>query len=666
MYTIGVISASQKLTDRFQAEIARQKLDHVLLRQCDKHQVRDEVPRLIAGGVRVIISRGQTAYAVRNMVDIPVVNVRHTFFDCYDAYGLACKYGGKVAFLATSAQFLRTLYKGIHMMPHAEIVEIRDSDSTESIRTTLLELKRRGFTAMVGGLTLKALAEELGCSYVMTDSDSDSVREAIEEATHLLRIEMERDEHARKLENKYETIVSILQCVSDAVVSIDRSGVITNANTKALRILGNNAVGRALADMLDTRALDDVFTTGAAISGEVVSFGKHSLVLNAEPIRVHREVDGVTVTLQQSKHILAAEQKIRSIMIDKGHRSDKTFDDIVGDSAVLRAAKELSGKYALSDSTVLLLGETGTGKELFAQSMHNAGRRADAPFVAINCASLPLNLLESELFGYVKGAFTGARSEGKAGFFELAHRGTIFLDEISETPLEVQLKLLRVLQERKTMRIGDDKLIPVDVRIITASNKDLTRMIRKGLFRNDLYYRICVLRLRIPPLRERREDIPALLDFFIRQSRHNIVEIRPVALARLVACDWPGNVRQLQNLVERVGPVCEDGILTLEMVEQALDGGLDIAEAESFGNGAAGREAGGDGFLPDMAAVPAREELSERELIRHVLMKVKGNRALAAQRLGISTTTLWRTMKRILATDAAYFDLVKYGDRRQP
>lgn len=661
MYTIGVISASPTLTERFQAEIVEQNLVHFVLRQCDKHQSLDEVRRLIANGARVIISRGQTARAIRNAVDIPVVDVRHTFFDCYNAYCQALNHGGKIAFLATSTQFFQTLRKGIQLMPQAEIVEIHDSDSTETVKERLLELSKRGVATMVGGLTLKTLAEELGYAYVLTGADSDSVCDAIEEANHLLRIEMERDEQSKELANRYETIVSIFQCVSDGVVRIDRNGVIANANDKALQILGTNAIGRALDEMLHTRLLGEVLSSGTAVSGEIINFRKQSLVVNAEPIRVSNEISGAAVTMQQSKHILAAEKKIRSIMVDKGHRTDKTFADIVGNGAIIRETKALAQKYALSDSTVLLLGETGTGKELFAQSIHNASSRSNAPFVAINCASLPLNILESELFGYVKGAFTGARSEGKVGFFELAHHGTIFLDEISETPLEVQLKLLRVLQERKTMRIGDGTLIPVDVRVITASNKDLTQLIRKGLFREDLYYRICVLELIIPPLRKRREDIPALIEFSIRQSAPHIGEIKHAALARILAGDWPGNIRQLQNFIERLGAICDGGVITLEMVEKALDSGIKPAELETFYAPSGRRRNDGSTSLQASANVPAEKTMSEMELIRHALIKVKGNRKLAAERLGISTTTLWRTMKRILAKDATYFDLVKYG-----
>lgn len=198
--------------------------------------------------------------------------------------------------------------------------------------------------------------------------------------------------------------------------------------------------------------------------------------------------------------------------MSKGHAAKYTFDDIVGNSLVIRQTKQLAGKMACSNSAVLIYGQTGTGKELFAQSIHNASPRRNYPFIAINCSAIPENLLESELFGYAEGAFTGARKGGKSGFFEQAHGGTLFLDEISEMNIHLQTRLLRVLQEKEVTRIGGDSVINVDVRIIAASNKKLKTLVNQSAFRKDLYYRLNVLSLQIPPLEERREDIPLLLE----------------------------------------------------------------------------------------------------------------------------------------------------------
>ena len=226
-------------------------------------------------------------------------------------------------------------------------------------------------------------------------------------------------------------------------------------------------------------------------------------------------------------YIQMVDRKIRKELIGRGHFAKNKFDDIVGDSRLISQTKQKAMRYAMSNSAVLIVGETGVGKEMFVQSIHNYSNRKYKPFVAVNCAALPQSIMESELFGYVKGAFTGARSEGKLGIFELAHTGTVFLDEISELPLDVQAKLLRIIQEKELTRVGDDKTIPIDVRVIAACNTNLRECVSNKTFRQDLYYRIAVLELKIPPLRERTEDIPHLVAQIIKgKETQHIKQVR--------------------------------------------------------------------------------------------------------------------------------------------
>ncbi|MFW5787937.1 MAG: sigma-54 interaction domain-containing protein, partial [Halanaerobiales bacterium] len=232
-----------------------------------------------------------------------------------------------------------------------------------------------------------------------------------------------------------------------------------------------------------------------------------------------------------------------------GHKADYTFRDIAGKSEKIKKAKKIAKRMAGSSSTVLLIGESGTGKELFAQAIHNKSDRKNYQFVAINCAALPENLLESELFGYVKGAFTGANKEGKPGLFELAHKGTLFLDEISEIPPKLQTRLLRVIEEREVMRIGGERVINVDVRLIAASNKDLKKMVEKGDFREDLYYRLSVLPLKIPSLRKRKEDIIPLINT-LKEELGVDFKLSSEALEVFLQHNWKGNVRELRNYIE--------------------------------------------------------------------------------------------------------------------
>ncbi len=288
---------------------------------------------------------------------------------------------------------------------------------------------------------------------------------------------------------------------------------------------------------------------------------------------------------------------------------------------------------------MLILGETGTGKELFAQSIHNESLRADKPFVAVNCAALPENLLESELFGYVEGAFTGARKGGKIGLFELAHSGTIFLDEISEMSPNLQARFLRVLQEKEVVRLGDDRIIPIDVRVIAATNRDLYKQVEEGNFREDLFYRLCVLRLDIPPLRQRKDDLYELVSYFLYEKskslNRKIKGISNESIAKIVLYDWPGNVRQLENFLERCVVLCAGDVIDIDVIDEAIIGiPTYINETE---NKEKEVQSVNKGVLRHI----------ENEMIKNVLEETNGNKSLAAEKLGISVTTLWRRLKNI-------------------
>lgn len=329
---------------------------------------------------------------------------------------------------------------------------------------------------------------------------------------------------------------------------------------------------------------------------------------------------------------LAAIQRNRLMERAQQHRTTRYhLEDIIGDSAVLLQAKRLAASVAASPSTVLIHGETGTGKELFAQAIHNLSPRALKPFVAVNCGALPANLVESTLFGYVEGAFTGARRQGASGVFEQADGGTLFLDEISEMPFDVQASLLRVIQEREVRRVGSETARRVDVRIIASTNKSLEDMVRQGKFRTDLFFRLNVLELVVPPLRDRREDIPGLayhfIDHFARIIGKEANDIAPAVMEALAAYDWPGNVRELQNCIEYVVNVLDGNAIRIEHLPAVLRG--------------AGRDGGGP------SPYRTRMEAAERELLADTLRACHGNKAEAAKRLGLNRTTLWRIVKRL-------------------
>jgi Transcriptional regulator containing PAS, AAA-type ATPase, and DNA-binding domains len=327
--------------------------------------------------------------------------------------------------------------------------------------------------------------------------------------------------------------------------------------------------------------------------------------------------EGTKIIITRGKNLELLRENINAILIDVRY----TYEDMY---------------FSLkADSTILITWSSGSGKKIFAQSIHNFSDRLDEPFVAINCAALPKSILESELFGYVKGAFTGARPEGKAGIFELAHNGTVFLDEVGETSQDIQVRLLRVIQEKEIIRIGDDKVIPVNVRIISATNKNLLERIERNRFREDLYYRLCVLELKLPSLDERKKDIPLLVKHFISSNAPDI-RITSDALLTLGSLPYKGNIRHLHNIVERLIVMCENNIIDDYLVSQVLD--LEPNNSEKS-------------FLQPFSEEPsdATSEISkiENQLIKDTLKKYNGNKTKVAKELGMSYTTLWRRLKKM-------------------
>jgi DNA-binding NtrC family response regulator len=336
--------------------------------------------------------------------------------------------------------------------------------------------------------------------------------------------------------------------------------------------------------------------------------------------------DQILVTVERAVEKAGMQRRI--LDLEKKLKTRFSFDKILGTSKEIKESILLAEKVAPADSTVLLEGETGTGKELFAQSIHNASTRKNKPFIAVNCSAFPKDLLESELFGYKKGAFTGAISD-KKGLFEEAHEGTLFLDEIGEMHYDLQAKLLRVLEEQTFTKIGDTKQVKVNVRILAATNLDLIKEVQGERFRPDLYYRLSVFKIRLPALRERIEDIEEMALFFIRfyslKTNKQVTGMDPAFLAKLKQYDWPGNTRELKNIIERTVILTDDEILTSDLLPYELFTSSKSMTPEDF-----------EGSM---------EEL-EKIHIRKILALAKGNKTKAAERLGIGIPTLYRKLKK--------------------
>lgn len=350
------------------------------------------------------------------------------------------------------------------------------------------------------------------------------------------------------------------------------------------------------------------------------------------------QVIGAVETLTDISELDRKEEQI--VRLSRLLDSEKGFRGVIGTSPVMQKVFDITEKAAQSDAPVIIYGESGTGKELIARAIHDLGPHREGPYIQVNCAALNESLLESELFGHVKGAFTGATSH-REGRFEAANGGDIFLDEIGDVPLSIQVKLLRVLENKTVERVGDHRPIPVDVRIITATNRDLPKMVREGAFREDFFFRINVIPIHLPPLRSRMEDLPLLVDLFLDQQRRKgkkILGVHPQAMAALMAYRWPGNVRELKSSLEYACVVAEDGLIRPEHlpphVRQRTGAGCAVDAAglppPSSGSGGFHRSGRRD----------RRQELIE------ALRQAGGNQSEAARLLGVSRVTVWNRMKR--------------------
>lgn len=355
--------------------------------------------------------------------------------------------------------------------------------------------------------------------------------------------------------NRFESELDILlQVLDDGVIGVNHDGLICSCNEGAQKITGYSkyeVMHGCEAKILPDIPFKYVLESSKSVKETLIKLNGYDVVVSVNPIIHSNRLYGAVAIIKKFNDIEKKQHKLRAQLIGKGHRAKYTLQDIIGESETIKKCKNNTEKIAKSNSTVLITGESGTGKELFAQAIHNASSRKDYQFVAVNCGAFPESLLESELFGYEEGAFTGARKGGKPGLFELAHKGTLFLDEIGEISRALQMRLLRVVQEREVMRVGGDRLINVDIRLIAATNRDLNDMVIKGEFREDLFYRLSVLRLKIPNLNSRGKDILLLINHFKKDFNSNF-ELDENVQKLFLNHDWRGNVRELRNYVEHI------------------------------------------------------------------------------------------------------------------
>ena len=511
---------------------------------------------LAAAGAEIIITRKGTRRIVEEVTNLKVVSLNNSLSDylwMLKERGLHTP--GLIAFFSYDPM-------SSDILQMCEMLEVQTKNyifkSFADCRGCVERALKDGAVFSVGGAWTDPWAKRLGLPHVIVENSVETILNALESATQLRRVQVEEAEKQCLFKTQSEMYQAVLDFTHDAILAIDENGRIQVLNPPAERIMGCRAadsVGQPVEAVLPNTLLPDVLESGEKQLDQIMQIHQTLCNTNRIPILVDGQRRGVVATFQDVKQLQNSEQKIRLKLHEKGLVAKYAFNDILGDSPAIRSTIQIARSYAASRASVLILGETGTGKELFAQSIHNASDRRDGPFVAINCAAVSNSLLESELFGYEAGSFTGASRGGREGVFELAHGGTLFLDEIGEIPRETQVELLRVLQEKEIRRVGGSRVIPVDVRIIAATNKDLLQETVEGRFREDLYYRLDVLDLKLPPLRERGDDVKILGLHLFRQlpgGKDPIMQSQFLYLLEQVGpYQWYGNIRELQNFVER-------------------------------------------------------------------------------------------------------------------
>lgn len=437
-----------------------------------------------------------------------------------------------------------------------------------------------------------------------------------------------------------------------SVAIIDKNFNMVYINDKYADSLGidkQKSLGKPVSEVIDNTNMTNVAKTGHPELGVLYSRNGVNFVINKFPIMKNGEFMGIVgiSTFQDSDKLISLKVRLDNLVKELNYYKDKSkkqnaakysIDDIISQNDTMLKLKSLVHKMASTKSTVLISGESGTGKELFAHSLHSLSSRSGMPFQRINCSTIPENLIESELFGYEKGTFTGALKEGKLGEFEVANGGTMMMDEIDSLPLTIQAKLLRVLQEKEIRRIGGKDTIDIDVRMIFTTNKDLMAMVRNGQFREDLYYRINVMNISIPPLRERKGDIPYIIERFIQKFNQEmgmrVTGISPEALDLLMGYGWPGNIRELENYVERAFIYSTGGMLGLEH--------FDFLEKLPAADSIEGHErlVYKETKLRDMVARVEREAISE------AMERFDGNKKRAAESLGVDRSVFYEKLRR--------------------
>lgn len=617
---IVIFSVSKTITQRIMNVLIERKLD-VPVYEFRYSDVLDKANEMIQSGAKIIISRGGTAALLRNNISIPVIEIAHDFHGVYRILQQAKIKSQKIAAVGFP-QFCNALRHYQNMTNEEfKICQVYNHNDIENV---IKNLSENDYHTVIGGLTVAEMAKKYNLNAIMGDTDNISIEQAINEAYSLLK-------YLNRENTKLIMSHAALNQAREGIMCIDQLGEIININAIGLSLFQCHVGDK----IFKKEAFKDIYPSiinELDIKEQAVDINGQTIFISIRHFSNRQTSYSIITGLNQESSLwqnsISKKSKLR------GFSTNWSFDDIIGQSPAIRDVIKKAKLCARHELPIHILGDTGTGKELFAQSIHNHSARSHGPFIAINCAAIPESILESELFGYADGAFTSARKGGKPGVFEMAMNGTVFIDEISEAPLSVQVKLLRVLQEKQFSRLGGDTLITADFRLITASNKDLRQLVASGEFRQDLYYRINILELSLPALRQRAGDIMLLIQHLLYQQGKQIT-FTPDAVDFLHRYSWPGNIRELQAVIYRL-------IVLLDIDRVSKDVLLQIGQISPD-------DANESSQFPAAGVASDETDLlkkQEKRLITHVIEKTDGDRTKASVMLGISPTTLWRKLKQ--------------------
>jgi len=596
--------------------------------------------QLFDQGVDVILGGGGTGKLLRRHLNEPVVTISRSHMSILQALMEAREYTDNVAVTCYNATppwselFSRLL--------HIRLQPIRFTNSRE-LTLGITQAIAQGAGCVVGGGVCVSIAQAHHCPGIVVCPGNEALERAFEEASNIAQARRRDREHAAWLQD-------VVDALHEGVIGVDPAGKLALSNPVARQALGQDRLRDGWA--LQHLGLAESLETGRPTEGTLKGENGQDLVFTSSAVVVDGIQKGALSVLTPDVVLTDLQRRLKHSR-QAGLRAKFTLNDLLGESPSMRTLRVHAQRFAESDAGIYIHGESGTGKELLAHAIHNASARKNAPFVVVNCGALPRDLIQSELFGYDPGAFTGAQKQGKPGKFELAEGGTIFLDEIGDMPLEAQINLLRVIQNKEVSRIGGKFSRPIDVRIIAATNKRLQQSVRDGSFREDLFYRLSVLTIDVPPLRERQQDVMLLAESFLRagvQAIHKPCRGFSAEVAEIFSrYPWPGNVRELENIVERSlniarGDTIEREDLPLSLLER---------EDEDLGGRNRWQAAPAPGNIP-AAVLPDRDtgrggtlQSREVEILLDVLKANGGNMRKTAQELGIARSALYAKLHRM-------------------